>query len=92
MTKTEFITYLSNKSDYSKENSKKIINATLLAIEDALVQDGRIVLKDFGIFTVRKLPSRNGYNIKTGEVIEIPGGNKIIFKPAKRFLEELNLI
>lgn len=92
MTKTEFITYLSNKSDYSKENSKKIINATLLAIEDALVQDGRIVLKGFGIFTVRKLPSRNGYNIKTGEVIEIPGGSKIIFKPAKRFLEELNLI
>lgn len=91
MTKTEFIDYLAKKSNYTKENSKKIINALLIAIEDALVQNERIILKDFGIFTIRKLPDRSGHNLGTGEVIEIPGGKKIIFKPAKSLLDELNL-
>jgi integration host factor subunit beta len=50
---------------------------------DALIEDGRVELRNFGVFELRYRKARNGRNLHTGKKITVPGRYAVILKPGK---------
>ena len=66
----------------SQLDSHRAVEAVLQEIKTALVSGRRVMLHDFGTFSVRTLRARVGRNPKTGATITIPARNKVAFKSA----------
>lgn len=52
-------------------------------IINALLTFGKVKVTGFGIFEIRTISSREGYNVGNGKRIMIPEYQKVVFKPAK---------
>ena len=87
MTKKEIVKSISEQSALTQAQTKEVVQATLDAIVDAIVQEGRIELRNFGVFELRRRPPRKARNPQTGEPVDVPAKNVVVFKPG-RILEE----
>jgi len=58
-------------------------------IIEALVQEGRIELRNFGIFEVKKRKARNARNPRTGEKVLVPEKLVVTFKPGREMQERI---
>lgn len=90
MTKSEFVDRFSRKNGISKNEAEKILNAILDSIEDALAQDGKIVLKSFGVLDVVERKAREGRNPATGEAVQIPAQKSVRFRAGEILKKALN--
>lgn len=52
-------------------------------------ENGRIELRIFGIFEVKKRKPRQASNPKTGEKVEVAARLAITFKPGREMLEQI---
>ena len=83
MNKTELVEVVSSKAGVTKTEAQKVITATLEAIVQGVVADGKVILPGFGTFETRQRSARNGRNPRTGEVIKIKATKAPAFKPGK---------
>ena len=90
MNKTELIEKIAAGSGLSKEASKKAIEATILALKDALKAGDKISLVGFGTFSVGERPAREGINPLTKEKIQIAAKKVIKFKAGADLADSLN--
>ena len=72
MTKSEFVDEVSRKSDLSKGEAEKAVNAVLETIEAALRRGSEVSFTGFGKFSVADRGARQGVNPQTKERIQIP--------------------
>jgi len=63
--------------------TKKIIQRCLDGIIDSLEKEGRLELRNFGVFEVRQRAARKARNPKTNEVVEVPAKKVIVFQAGK---------
>ena len=87
MTKKEIVADIADKVGLTLVDTKEIVQATFEAIIDAIASEGRIELRDFGVFEVRQRAARTGRNPRTGEAVEVPSKRVVAFKPG-RLMEE----
>lgn len=80
MNKTELINAIAEKSNLSKVDAKKALDATLEAIGGALAADEKVALVGFGTFSVTEKGARTGINPRTKEKIEIAARKAVKFK------------
>jgi DNA-binding protein HU-beta/integration host factor subunit beta len=59
------------------------VQMTLDGITRALVEEGRIELRNFGVFAVRKRRARKARNPRTGERVKVPAKLVVSFKPGR---------
>ena len=71
MKKNEFVSLVAERTDMSKKDTEKVIDAAFAAIGDLMMQGDRLVLSGFGSFETKVRAARSGRNPRTGEVIEI---------------------
>lgn len=83
MTKKELVKSISEEIGLSQLKTEKIVQSTFDAIINALSTEGRIELRNFGIFKVKKRAARKGRNPRTGNQIEVAEKYVVIFKPGK---------
>lgn len=83
MNKTELVSVVSEKTEFSKKESAQIVDALFASIEEALAKGEKVQLIGFGTFEVRKRAARKGRNPQTGAEIEIPASKVPAFKPGK---------
>ena len=83
MTKVELIAAIAEKTELSKKDAEKALNAVIEAITDGLKNDGKVQLVGFGTFEVRERAAREGKNPATGETIQIPASRVPTFKAGK---------
>ena len=83
MTKKEIVKAISQDVGLPKSKTREIVQKTFDAIIDALVNEGRIELRNFGIFEVKKRAARPGRNPRTGDEILVPERYVVNFKPGK---------
>ena len=83
MTKKEIVQSISKDVGLPKSKTREIVQKTFDAIIDALVNEGRIELRNFGIFEVKKRAARPGRNPRTGDEILVPERFVVNFKPGK---------
>jgi hypothetical protein len=54
-----------------------------------LVRDGRIELRNFGVFEVKRRAARRARNPRTGDKVYVPPKNVVTFKPGKEMEERV---
>ena len=65
MTKTELINEVANKTELTKKDCEKAVNAVIESITDALIMGDKVQLVGFGTFEVRDRAAREGKNPAT---------------------------
>ncbi len=83
MTKKEIVQSISQELGLPKSKTREIVQKTFDAIIDTLVSEGRIELRNFGIFEVKKRAARPGRNPRTGDQLIVPERFVVNFKPGK---------
>ena len=80
MNKTELIEKIAAGAGLSKADAKKALDATVVALKDALVAGEKVQLVGFGTFSVNERPAREGINPATKEKIQIAAKKVAKFK------------
>ena len=83
MTKKEIVKAVSDETGLNQLQIKEIVQRTFDAIIRTLEEDGRIELRNFGIFQVRTRAARTARNPKTGREVAVPEKFVVSFKPGK---------
>jgi DNA-binding protein HU-beta len=87
MKKAELIDAVATKSELTKQDSKKAVDALFESISNTLAKEEKIQLIGFGTFEVRERAERTGRNPQTGEEMTIPASKVPAFKPGKELKE-----
>ena len=88
MTKKEIVKKISEDLGLTQLKTKDIVQRTLDEIITTLVEEGRIELRNFGVFEVKRRAPRKARNPRTGAKVSVPAKNVVTFKPGKE-MEEL---
>ena len=97
MTKKEIVRQLCEKANTEKLlkgtltqlATKEIVQWTFDAIIETLVSDGRIELRNFGVFEVKQRKPRKARNPRTGERVDVDAKNVVTFQPGKEMEERV---
>lgn len=97
MTKKEIVRQLCDKANKEKLlkgsltqlATKEIVQWTFDAIIDTLVAEGRIELRNFGVFEVRQRKPRKARNPRTGARVDVEAKNVVTFQPGKEMEERV---
>lgn len=90
MNKTELVAAIAEKSDLSKKDAEKFVNAFTETVKETLKKGDKIQLIGFGTFDVSKRAARTGRNPQTGAEIKIPASIAPKFTAGKALKEALN--
>lgn len=83
MTKKEIVKTISDETGLTQLQIKEIVQKTFAAIIETLVEDGRVELRNFGVFQVKPRAARKARNPRTGHQVEVPEKFVVTFKPGK---------
>ena len=83
MTKKEIVKAISDLLGLPQQQVKGIVQKLLESVIETLAEDGRVELRNFGVFEVKKRKPRHARNPKTGEQVPIPARSVVTFKPGK---------
>lgn len=83
ITRADLIEALCERCNVSRAVGGKILQATLDAVEAALVAGDTVKLARFGNFVVREKTERVGRNPKTGEAARITPRRVVTFRPSQ---------
>ena len=91
MNKAQLVSEIAEKSELSKKEAEKALNAFMEVVEEALVQGDKVQLVGFGTFETRERAARQGRNPRDPQqVIEIPASKAPVFKPGKGLKDKIN--
>lgn len=88
-TKKEIVKLISDELEVSQVLTKRIVQMTFDLIVQTLVANGRIELRNFGVFEVKLRKRRQARNPKTSERVEVPERKVVTFQPGKVMEEEV---
>ncbi len=71
MNKSDLIEALSNKLNLTEKKAIDVVNLVFKGFTDELKKGGRIEIRGFGSFVVKKYGAYTGRNPKTGERIQV---------------------
>jgi integration host factor subunit beta len=83
VTKKEIVRTISEEIGLTQLQTKEIVQKTFDAIVDALVEERRIELRNFGVFEVKRRAPRKARNPRTNEKVFVPEKFVVTFKPGK---------
>ena len=89
MTKKEIVKTISEEIGLTQLKTKEIVQKTFDAIVETLVEEGRIELRNFGVFEVKKRAARKARNPRTGDKVFVPEKYVVTFKPGKEMEERV---
>lgn len=91
MTKKEIVKVISEKYDEPQVKVKDIVQETFDLIVDALVKEGRIELRNFGVFEVKRRKPRRARNPRTNQPVNVEAKNVVTFQPGKIMEERVRV-
>jgi DNA-binding protein HU-beta len=90
MNKSDLVSSIAEKSDLSKKDAEKALNAFVESVEEALAKGEKVQLVGFGSFEVRERAERKGRNPQTREEITVPASKAPVFKVGKALKDTVN--
>ncbi|MEM0928457.1 MAG: HU family DNA-binding protein [Pseudomonadota bacterium] len=90
MNKNEFVDEVARKSDMSKAQAAKAVDAVFDTITEALQNGDDVRLVGFGTFSSARREAREGRNPRTGETIQIAASIQPKFSAGKGLKDALN--
>jgi len=89
MTKKDMAKTIAEAAGLTQLQAQDIVQRVLNGITETLVQEGRIELRNFGVFEVKKRKPRQARNPRTGERVLVPERAVVIFKPGLEMEERV---
>ncbi len=90
MNKSELIVALANKTELTKKDAEKALNAFIEIVGETLKADDKVMIVGFGSFEAKQRPARTARNPRTGEEIKIEASKVPAFKAGKALKDSLN--
>lgn len=94
MNKSELTQQLANRTDLSKADAQRAIDALFSAddgiIAQSLKQGEKVQITGFGSFETRRREARTGRNPRTGKEIKIGPSTSAAFKAGKGLKESIS--
>jgi nucleoid DNA-binding protein len=84
VTKKQIVKELSQRYGVDQAVTRKIVQGVLDAVVGSLAEEGRIELRNFGVFEIRNRASRVARNPRTNEPIRLPPRRVVVFQPGKK--------
>lgn len=82
-TKKDLVRTIAERIDLPQLRTREIVQSTFDALIDALVDEGRVELRNFGIFQIKRRQARVGRNPRTGQAVPVLAKTVVTFKPGK---------
>ena len=83
MTKKEIVQTIADELGLPQLQARQIVQKTLDSIVNTLVADGRVELRNFGVFKVKWRKPRKARNPRTDEKVMVPERCAVTFKPGQ---------
>lgn len=91
MLRSELVNRLQEEMQPLKAGDvERAVDVILDEIATALAEDGRVELRGFGAFSVRKREARTGRNPRTGATVKVDAKKVPFFKPGKELRLKVN--
>jgi DNA-binding protein HU-beta/integration host factor subunit beta len=69
--------------------AREIVQRVFDGIVETLLNEGRIELRNFGVFEVRERKPRTARNPRTGETVQVPAKRVVTFRPGRQMEERV---
>lgn len=89
MTKKDMAKVIAEDVGITQAQAQEIVQRVFNGIIDTLVEEGRIELRNFGVFEVKKRKSRQARNPRTGDKVSVPERFVVVFKPGREMEERV---
>lgn len=91
MLRSELVSRLQEEMAPLKASEiERAVDVVLDEIAAALAEDGRVELRGFGAFSVRRREARTGRNPRTGATVRVDAKRVPFFKPGKELRLKVN--
>jgi len=92
VTKRDLAKSIADKTGLTQIQANEIIQQVLDGIRETLVTEGRVELRNFGVFGVKKRRPRKARNPRTGEIVDVPARLVVTFKPGLEMAERVGQV
>ena len=89
MTRKDIIRVISEELVLTQIQTSQIVHDLFDAIVNTLAKNGRVELRNFGVFEVRRRKARRARNPRTGENVIVPEKCVVTFKPGQALEERV---
>jgi integration host factor subunit beta len=90
VTKKEIAKKISEQSGITVLLALEAVQMVFDGITETLVDEGRIELRNFGVFEVKRRRARQARNPRTGESVSVPERMVVTFKPGREMEERVS--
>jgi nucleoid DNA-binding protein len=90
MTKNDMVAEIAKRMNMPQTDVKRIVQMVLDGITEVLVTEGRLELRNFGIFEMKSRKPRKARNPKTGETVMVPARKAVTFTAGKFMKDRVN--
>lgn len=92
MTKKEIVRSISDKTGLTQQQIKEIVQLTFEGIIDTLLSEGRVELRNFGVFQVKSRKARIARNPRTGRKVTVQEKFVVSFKAGKEMEQRVQFL
>jgi integration host factor subunit beta len=89
VTKKEMAKAIAEDMGLTQIQAKEIVQKVFDGITETLLHEGRIELRNFGVFEVKKRKPRLARNPRTGAKVKVPAKMVVTFKPGREMEERV---
>ena len=89
VTKKELAKAIAEEMGLTQGQAREVVQRIFDGITETLLNVGRIELRNFGVFEVKKRKPRTARNPRTGEKVKVPAKMVVIFKPGREMEERV---
>ena len=89
MTKRDMARAIADGMGLPQGQVREVIQGVFGGITEALVSEGRLELRNFGVFEVRGRRPRRARNPRTGEAVDVPARLVVTFKAGREMGERV---
>jgi nucleoid DNA-binding protein len=92
MTKKDMVRAIAEETGLTQMLVEDIVQRLFDGIIATLEKEGRIELRNFGVFEVKKRKPRTARNPRTGESVMVPAKLAVTFTPGREMKEKVGQI
>jgi nucleoid DNA-binding protein len=90
VTKKDMAKAIAGETGLAQTQAQQVIQRVFAGITEALLTEGRIELRDFGVVEIRRRKPRKARNPRTGDRVNVPAKVVVTFKPGKEMEQRVS--
>lgn len=89
MTRKDLVRSVADGLDVDQKQAQTIVQRVLDTVLATLATQGRVELRNFGVFEVKRRAARKAHNPRTGEKVDVPERHVVTFKPGREMQQRI---